>query len=251
MISDTERSLFSKAIALAKESGEKATGIGTYREKTVHKVLKYFCEPDETFHEIPLGEYIADIKKDNKIIEIQTAGFGAIKKRLDFFLQSNEVTVVYPIVGKKHLVWVDPETGENAPPVKSPAKGNALHILPELLRLGDLFGNGALTIKCALLEVTEYKLLDGWGNGGKRGAHRLDRVPSGLTDIVSVSNSDDVRRLLCFKSGERFSSKELAKACGFSHKSTRRVSLSLRFLKNIKIIEPDSKKGNAIIYRVT
>ena len=58
-----------------KVQGEK--GIGTLAEKSVHSVLKYYFAPDETFHEQKIGRFVADIRIDGEIYEIQT------KQRLD------------------------------------------------------------------------------------------------------------------------------------------------------------------------
>ena len=251
MIDDKDRKRFAETVSAVTSADSADSGIGTYNEKTMHRVLKYFFEPDDSFHEIPLGAYVADVRRDNRITEIQTSGFAAIRGRLDFFLRTDEVTVVYPIIGRKTLVWVDPESGNGSPPITSPKKGRAIHILPELGRLGDVFYNDKLLIKCVVVEATEYKLLDGWGSGGKRGSHRLDRVPTALIDVVDIANTDDVRSLLPFSPGDSFTSKEFAKACGFSHKSSRDISMALKFLEASGIAERAAKKGNAIVYRVT
>ena len=250
MISEIDRVVFLKSIETVSGNNALPSGIGTYKEKTLHRVLKFYFEPDDSFHEVKIGEYVADIKHDNRITEIQTAAFGAIKNRLDFFLRSYEVTVVYPILGKKYLVWVDPESGESSDAVLTPKKGRAIHVLPELGRLGRIFFDNSLSVKCVILEVTEYKMKDGWGNGGKRGAHRIDRVPSALIDIISINDTDDVRRILPYDTGDEFTSKEFAKKCGFSHKSTRDIAMSLKFLQEAEIVDRVSKSGNAYIYRV-
>ena len=251
MLCETDREVFLNAVERVKAQPLLEASIGTYNEKTIHRVLKYFFETDEAYHEVKLGDFVADVKCDNRIFEIQTAGFHAIKNRLDFFLQSNEVTVVYPVIGRKYLVWIDPETGDGTLPKLINKKGKAVSVLPELYRLGELFNSPYLTVKCIILEVTEYRLRDGWGRGGKRGAHRIDCIPSDILDIETVCGTDDLRRLIPFGKSEEFSAKEFARACGFSHKSTRVISMSLKFLKQSGVIESCSKAGNAVIYRLT
>ena len=250
MINDEQKSRFLRAIEIAKKRGRGDSGIGTYNEKSIHKVLKYFFEPDDSFHEIPLGNFIADIKRDNRIVEIQTSAFNNVRNRLDFFLQSNEVEIVYPIVGKKYLVWIDPGTGESEEPVLTHRKLKATTVLPELGRLGDLFNDSRLSVICVIIEAIEYRLKDGWGNGGKRGAHSIDHIPVSLIDMVTVSNANDILGIIPFEENGEFTSKEFAKACGFSHKSTRDISMALKFLRETGIIDKASKKGNSIIYRI-
>lgn len=262
MVTDTEKASF--AAVLAAFSGEfllpenaigtagipPEGGIGTYNEKTTHRVLKSFFEPDVSFHEVPCGAYVADIKRGNRIIEIQTSGFAAIRDRLDFFLQSNEVTLVYPVYRTKRIVWVDPQSGLAEKSVPSTKRGSALSILPELGRLGELFPAGGIGVKCVLLDGTEYRLRDGWGNDGKRGAHRIDRIPNALVDIVTVRTSDDLRALIPFESGDTFTTKSFAKACGFSKRSWRDIGMAIKLLVHCGIAENSGKKGRAFVYRV-
>lgn len=47
-------------------------GIGTLSEKTVHAVLKYYYEQDQSHHEIILEKSVADIFTGSEVIEIQT-----------------------------------------------------------------------------------------------------------------------------------------------------------------------------------
>ena len=78
-------------------------GIGMQKEKTLHAVLKAYEDPDEDHHEIPIGNYIADIycRETESITEIQTANFGYLRGKLDAFLPQYHVTVVYPIPASK------------------------------------------------------------------------------------------------------------------------------------------------------
>ena len=223
-------------------------GIGTYNEKTLHAVLKNFFEPDSAYHEIPVDNYIADIKNPDGIIEIQTSGFGTIRDRLEVFLSLSEVTVVYPIAAVKSLVWIDPETGAAESKRKSPKRENAAQILPEMCRLCKIIKNERLHFVCAMLELTEYRIRDGWGNGGKRGSHRLDRIPTGIIDIVEIKTPEDLRRFV--PDGE-FTSKDFASFSGFSPKSRRDISMALKLLEYTGTIEKCGKKRNAVIYRGT
>ena len=90
-------------------------GIGTLGEKTVHATLKHYYEPNEDYHEVPVEGYVADIYKDGNIVEIQTAQFHRMREKLKAFLPKYKVTVVYPIVGKRQLYWIDPQSGEITP----------------------------------------------------------------------------------------------------------------------------------------
>ena len=77
----------------------------------MHAALKSYYEPDFESREVKVGGFVADIVGENGIIEIQTRGFDRLRRKLDAFLKAARVTVVYPVVPKRGLCWVDPETG--------------------------------------------------------------------------------------------------------------------------------------------
>ncbi len=60
--------------------------IGTLSEKTTHMILKNYYEPDVDKQEIPIEGYVADIFTGQDIIEIQSAGFGKMRDKLEAFL---------------------------------------------------------------------------------------------------------------------------------------------------------------------
>ena len=73
---------FLAACGQALEDNRRA-GIGTLGEKTLHAALKRYFEPDEHFREVAVGRYVADIMSPGGIIEIQTAGFGRLREKLN------------------------------------------------------------------------------------------------------------------------------------------------------------------------
>ena len=95
-------------------------GIGELSEKQIHHVLKNLIEPDKTKQEIRLqgnigiADILRDLSDGNKeAVEIQSKGIYKLNQKLDFYLQKGyKTTVVYPVVTKKVLNWVDPVSGQ-------------------------------------------------------------------------------------------------------------------------------------------
>lgn len=87
-------------LALSRTVSEGMQSIGTQKERLIHRTLKYFIEPDESCHEIPVGGYIADIfqRDTGHIWEIQSSGFDKLRGKLEAFLPEHQVTVVLPII---------------------------------------------------------------------------------------------------------------------------------------------------------
>ena len=152
---DTERFLQARKEALGRVGG--AGGIGTLSEKALHAALKSYYEPDFESREVKVGGFVADIVGENGIIEIQTRGFDRLGRKLGVFLEAARVTVVYPVVPKRGLCWVDPETGEIFEKRKSPKKGAAYDVFPELYKIKNQLMHPNFRLCIPLLVVTDYK----------------------------------------------------------------------------------------------
>ena len=144
-------------------------GIGTLSEKTIHAVLKNYYAPDEDMHEIPIEGYVADIYTGTEIIEIQTRAFNKMRRKLDAFLPLYPVTIVYPIPNIKWLSWIDEETGEASAKRKSPKKGNVYQAFKELYKIRPYLNDSNLRLRFALMDMEEYRLLNGWSKDKKKG----------------------------------------------------------------------------------
>ena len=116
-------------------------GIGTLSEKTVHAVLKYYYEQDQSHHEIILEKSVADIFTGSEVIEIQTRALYRLKPKLEKFLPLYPVTVVYPISYDKWVCWINEETGEITQKRKSPKKGNPYLAFKELYTIRNFLQN--------------------------------------------------------------------------------------------------------------
>lgn len=202
------------ALSIERARGRLKTGIGTQSEKLVHTTLKYYLEMDESAHEVPIDGKVADIfqKETGHIFEIQTRSFDKLRDKLDVFLPEYRVTVVYPCVRRKYLSWVDPSSGEVISRRKSPREGRPSDVLPEIYRLPKVMDHPHLDFMIIMLDVEEYKLLDGDGKDHKHGAHRMERLPVRLEEAGILQSKADYLALLPGLLPERFTREELMKA---------------------------------------
>jgi hypothetical protein len=191
-------------------------GIGTYSEKTLHAVLKHYCDPNAQKHEIKIGPFVADIADEEGIIEIQTAGFNRLRRKLEAFLADSQVTVVYPIAQTKWLIWIDETTGEITKRRKSPKKGTPCDIFRELYRIKPLLKTPNLTIRVVLLEIEEYRYLNGWSKDRKKGSSRCDRIPLDLAGELFLHGPGDYGKLIPSELTKRFTTKDFKSAAGVS-----------------------------------
>lgn len=186
-------------------------GIGTQSEKSMHAILKRYFENDPQYHEIKVGRQIADIKREDEIIEIQTRELYRLKKKLSTFLVENRVTVVYPVIAKKRLFWLEPATGEVTSSRKSSKGGKAVDALAELYGLREYLNHPNFHFCVMLLEVNEYRMLDGYGKDRKKRATKVDILPYALQDEMYFYQAEDYKLFLSEALPPQFTSKDYGK----------------------------------------
>ncbi len=240
-----------KAFEAAKEKiigvDRQRLGIGTLSEKTVHAILKNYYEPDEDKQEIPIENYVADIYHNESIMEIQTRSFNAMRNKLRTFLPLYPVTIVYPIPREKWLIWIDEETGQLSNKRKSPKKGNPYLAFMELYKIKMFLKDPNLRLKLVLLDMEEYKLLNGWSKDKKKGSTRYDRIPTELVEEVDIECVRDYMQFIPYDLQEPFTVKDFAKTVHIPVGLARTV---VHILAYVEVIQQVGKQGNAYLYEV-
>lgn len=221
-------------------------GVGTLQEKTIHAVLKNYYEPDCSKQEQKVSGFVADIFTGQEIIEIQTRGFYKLRRKLEAFLPLYPVTIVHPVTHLKWLRWVNEETGEVSKARKSPKVGSPLAIFPELYRIKMFLPNDNLRFHIVLLDVEEYRLLNGWSKDKKKGSTRNDGIPTDLYDIVTLDTISDFARLLPPELPDEFTSTDLKQMLRCNKAL---AGVMVHILAHIGVIHKTGKKGNSIVYR--
>lgn len=241
------RARFLNICYLHNRSRESGGGIGTLNEKRIHLVLKDYFDPDRTHHEIPHKGYIADIKNDDGIIEIQTGALNPLFSKLGAFLPDCRVTLVHPLIQKKSVSWIDPKTGDITPKKNSPRHETPLDGVIELYNIRSHVGSPNLHVRFPLIEVDEYRFRDGWSRDKKRGSHRYDRIPIQLFDIVSLDTAADYMEHFLPGTLRRdpFTTADYAEAAHTGRGAAYHV---LTVLTAAGVLEKCGKRGNSILY---
>lgn len=240
-----------KAFQAAKEkiigADRQRLGIGTLSEKTVHAIVKNYYEPDEDHQEIPIENYVADIYSDGKIIEIQTRQFNKLRDKLNAFLPLYPVTIVYPIPREKWLIWIDEESGDLSKPRKSPLKGTPYMVFPELYKIKMFLKDPNLRFRLILMDMEEYRLLNGWSKDRKKGSSRYDRIPKELVEEIEISRPEDYMQFVPYELDGQFTVKEFGKA---AHISVSLARIVLNILYFMGTVERTGKQGNSYLYEI-
>ena len=236
---------FSSArLAVLSEQENMAGGVGTLSEKMLHRVLKYCYDRDTKNHEVEVLGSIADIKNERGIIEIQTRAFANLVPKLAKFLPHYNVNVVYPIVTDKIIRYVNKEDGSISDPKKSPRHLSAYDAAMELRAISRFIGDGNLTVTLLFMRAEEYRLLDGWDKTKKKGATKLERLPTEIVGEMILKRKEDYLALLPQELPEQFSAAEYA---SLIKRSSRAAYHPLRLLFDLGLLTREAQ-GRAYIY---
>ena len=246
-VSEYDQMLFRDACKKIVNKERERHGIGTLQEKTVHAVLKNFYEPDINNQEVRIGSFVADIMRDNEIIEIQTRNFNSMRKKLDTFLKDYHVTIVYPIPATKWLYWIDETSGEISDKRKSPKRGKFYDAFYELYKIKTYLNNPNLHLCLVLIDAEEYRLLNGWSKDKKKGSTRYDRIPVSIVDELYIGTKRDYLSLLPENLPEQFTTKDFAKLAKIP---VRHAQTATNIFKYIGILEDVGRSGRNILYQI-
>lgn len=260
MISEGDRLSFALACEEALRAGKSRAGIGTYGEKMLHSSLKLFICDDKSRHEIKIypgtpGEsggresvYIADVLLGCDIYEIQTGGFYPLRQKIQYYLDQTEynVRVVCPLAARKWVSWIDPATSDISNRRLSPKRQSGRDLLPELFWLIPYLNNRRLSFRVLLLEIDEFRLKNGWGDGGKRGSARYERIPRGIIGIEDFAVPADYIPLMPEDLPERFTAAEFGRA---SRLRGRNIYSVIKVFCELGLLRPDGARGRAVLYR--
>ena len=238
---------FSEARIKVLGESSKSGGIGTLSEKSTHKILKLYLEPDESCHEIKINGSVADVFNSDGIYEIQTHAAERLLPKLEKFLPENKVTVVIPVASERTVFWIDRESGEISPPRKSPRRESVYTACRELYKIRRYLNHKNIRVKLVLFTASVYKYLDGWDRTKKRGATKIESIPTSFVAECNFASPRDYAALIPDTLNDTFTAKEFAKAARFSPKIS---SFITGLLREVGVIETVGKDGRAYLYKV-
>lgn len=243
---EENRRYFDEIVDLLLSREKEENGFGTLQEKTIHEVIKDFYCYDRDYQEQKRGRYIADIAIEDNIWEIQTRSFDKMRPKLNAFLPEYHVTIIYPVPVEKKVYWLEQETGRITGGRKSPRKGSGYDVFRELYKIRPCLKNPNFAVHIFLMDMEEYKLLNGWSRDRKRGATRYDRLPGKLRDIIRLEKKEDYSMFLPESLPDYFTTKDLA---GISHISQKAAQTCLLILRDLELVERCGKQGRLYLYQ--
>ncbi|MCL2020410.1 MAG: HAD family hydrolase [Oscillospiraceae bacterium] len=228
-------------------------GVGELNEKSIHASLKAYYS-GESDREAKIGSFIADAAGENGIFEIQTAGWGKLKKKLDAFLDAGHVTVVYPFEQRVYNYYISKNTGELIK--KSPVRNNRdlTSFFLELYRIKEFLTHPNLSICIAALEIEKLQFVTDENNlrpkSRKKHECNKQKNPLSLLSEIHLNCGEDYRVFLPEISDfTKFTRQEFIKAAKKSCGAFRADgSILLEILEYMSVVHKCGKKGREFLY---
>ena len=223
--------------------------IGTYSERALHKVLKYYLEPRPEYHEIKLNGFIADIKNPDGIIEIQTRAFSRLKEKLASFLPQERVTVVYPVIAKKYLRYLDANTGELSERRSSTKRMTVFDTAYELYNIREFLSYENLSLKLIFLEAEQIKRVGERVKVGKRyrDGVSIEKIPRKVLYEIDIRTRSDYSVFIPEGLSESFTATELGQRVGKRFKYGYSI---ISILEAVGLIEGPFPEGRKKLYKL-
>lgn len=218
--------------------------IGVMREGPLHAAVKELLAQPGDRLEVPVGRFVIDlVRADGELVEVQTAGFGALGPKLDALLDGHRMRIVHPIAAERRIVRVD-EHGQLLSARRSPKRATAVAVFDKLVAFPSLLGHPHLTIEVLLLREDHIRRPQPTVTRGRTrdpGERRLVEV----LDRIALRTPLDVLGALPALPQEPFSTRELATCLGCSRVLAQRT---LYCLRSIGIVDRAGKLGRTPLH---
>ena len=189
--------------------------------------------------------YIVDILRGDLIIEIQTANFSGIARKMRDLVTRHRVRLVHPIARDRWIVKLPQRSGDEQTRRKSPAHLSAIDVFRELVSFPELVTHENFELDVALTEEETVRRFDGRKGWRRRGWVTIERRLLKVYETVSLRNSADYVSMIPLGLAEEFVTSELATAIGRPRRVAQQVAYGLR---NGGFIQKVGSQGNAIVY---
>lgn len=215
------------------------------REHNLHVALKVWCAQPGDQLEAPVEGYIVDILRGERIVEIQTRGFGALRQKLADLLPRHPVQVVHPIALERWIVRLSADGATRQSRRRSPKRGRLEQLFGELVYLVDLVRHPNLSLCVLLTREEELRCPDGRGSWRRQGWSIADRLLLEVVERVEIADASAYAAFLPAELPEPFTTRDLAAALTLPIRTAQQMLYCLRRLGHIA---PQGRRGRAPLY---
>ena len=220
--------------------------ISTLNEKALHAALKGgYARPGDRF-EVEVDGYLVDIVRGDTLIEIQTANFTSMKRKLLRLVPRHRVHLVHPIPREKWIVRLAKDSDSVLGRRRSPKRGSVEMVFEELVGIPTLITGENFSLEVLFTQEEEVRRKNGVHRAWRRKGWVIEERR--LLDVVErrvFQTPDDLAALVPQDIDNPFTTADLADALGIDRALAQRMAYCLREMGAIRAI---GKCRNAILY---
>ncbi|MFO7945544.1 MAG: hypothetical protein R6V19_01840 [Armatimonadota bacterium] len=208
------------------------------------KLQQYYSQQDDDT-EVPVSDFRADVLIEDTIYEIQTRNLSAIRDKLLQLVSDHDVVLVMPLAETKHIVYLDPESGEELRSRRSPKHCTFFDAFDELVYLTRFLPAGRGAVELVLTEERELRVDDGEGSWRRDGISIQGRELVEVIETRRFETPADFLSLLPQDLPHRFTTADIAEVCEVRTRLAGRIAYTLRESGAITHV---GNKGKAYLY---
>jgi hypothetical protein len=230
-----------------KSKGKQASNnqIGTLGEKGLHSDLKDWYAQQGDYIESEVDGFHIDIIHHNLLVEIQTANFSSLKRKLTRLTEKHLLRLVYPIAREKWIIRLAADRKTHLGRRKSPKRGHIFQLFQELVSIPDLIMNPNFSLEVLLIQEEEIRCDDGTGSRRRKGLSIADRCLIKVLSKHLFTDPADFLSLIPPDLKEPYSTRELAESIDQPRWIAQKMAYCLR---NMGVLDIAGKKGNSLLY---
>jgi hypothetical protein len=219
--------------------------IGTLNEGSLHAQLKaWYREPGDLLEQ-PVDGYVIDLVRGDTLVEIQTGGFGPLRRKVERLLAHHPVRLVVPIPLTRQIVRLSP-AGEIVSARRSPRRGQPQDVFARLVSLPALLAQPQFELELLLTHEEEHRRHEPGRAFRRRGWVVAGRSLVSVEERVLLRTPGDAAALLPSLPDE-FDTADLASAVGCNRRLAQQMTYCLRALGALETV---GHRRRAVLYRL-
>lgn len=215
-------------------------------ETTLHRQLKAIYCGDPAQQEVTLGGYRIDAVNAHGLVEIQQAGLGALRTKVQALLKSHPVTVVKPLVARRTLIKRRRRGGPVQSQRTSPKRETFFHLFEDFVHFVRLFPQPGLSLDVLLTEQEEHRIITGQRRRRDKGYRVEDRRLLRVVGQRTLRDREDLKLLLPETLPEPFTTEDIARQAAVPRWLAQKAAYCLRVTETAVVT---GKCGNTLLYR--
>jgi len=213
--------------------------------------LKLRYAGDDGDLEVPVDGYIVDVVRDGLLIEVQTASFSSMKRKLSALLEAHRVLLVHPVPQRTWIVKAPKRDGSVGTSISkpsrriSPKRGSVLTLFDELVSFPTLMAHPDFSIDVVLTLEDQLRHYDHRRAWRRKGWVIDDRVLLEVVETRRFSKPADFIPLLPDDLPPQFTTADLASLLRLSRRLAQRMVYCLR---ELDLIHEVSRSRRGVVY---